>query len=304
MARAIWKGHISFGLVQIPVSLYTAVERDDLSFTMLDGRNMAPVGYERVNKETGEPVPWEEIVKGYEVDKGEYVVLTDEDFKAANVEATQTIDILKFVDGDAIDPMYYDKPYFLEPTKKGQKAYALLRETLRGSGMVGIAKVVIRRREHLAAVTVRDDAIVLEILRFGHELRDVEDLELPASGKKKLEVTQAELKMAQQLVSGMAGEWDPDEFHDEYREDLLALIDRKVKEGDTNAVSPPETYEEAEPKQRRGVDLMSLLKESVAAGDGTHRRKSARDTTKRAARTATAKKKTSRKKKASPKKKR
>ena len=301
MARAIWKGHISFGLVQIPVSLYTAVERDDLSFTMLDQRNMAKVGYERVNKETGEPVPWEEVVKGFAVDKDEYVVLTDEDFAAANVEATQTIDILKFVDAGAIDPMYYEKPYYLEPTKKGQKAYALLRETLRESGMVGIAKVVIRRREHLAAATVRGDAIVLEILRFAHELRGMEELELPESGKKKLEVTQAELKMAQQLVSGMAGEWDPNEFHDEYREDLLALIDRKVKAGDVNVVSPPEAYEEAEPRAPRGVDLMSLLKDSIAE-QGSTRRKSTRDTTKRAARTAKAKakatkQKTSRKKK-------
>lgn len=296
MPRPIWKGHISFGLVQIPVALYSAVERDELSFTMLDGRTMARVGYERVNKDTGEPVPWEDVVKGYEVERGEYVVLGEEDFKAANVEATQSVDIVKFVEGASIDPMYYDRPYYLEPSKKGQKAYALLREVLRQSGRVGLARVVIRKRQHLAALLVRDDALVLELLRYPYELRDMNELELPARDPKKAGASKAELEMAKQLVSSMAGDFDPEEYADEYRADLLALIERKVERGEVNAITPAEAYEEEKPAAR-AADLMSLLKQSVQEQKPAARRKTAPDTRKRAARTARAPAKGTRKKK-------
>lgn len=275
MPRAIWKGSISFGLVQIPVGLYSAVERDDLSFTMLDSRDFGRVGYERVNKESGEPVPWSEIVKGYEHAKGEYVILTDEDFKYANVEATQTVDIEQFVDEGEIDPRYFDKPYYLAPEKKGKKAYALLRQTLKDTGKVGIAKVVIRTRQHLAAVMVREDVLVLEILRFEHELRDASNLDLPESGKK-LDVSKPELDMAKQLVEGLAGRFDPGEHRDVYREDLMRLIDEKVEAGEVNVITEyGEEWEGEEPRERaEGVDLMSLLKQSVSGQKGAGRRKS------------------------------
>src|SRR5262245_7734565 len=179
MARAIWTGSIGFGLVEIPVSLHAAEERDELDLTLLDRRDFSPVGYERINKKTGKEVPWEEIVKGYENEEGQYVVLTDADFAEANVEATHRVEILDFVDFSAIDPRYIDRPYFLAPNKAGRKAYALLRETLRRTGKAGIGKVVIRTRQHLAAVVAADKALLLILLRFADELRDTADLDLP-----------------------------------------------------------------------------------------------------------------------------
>ncbi len=260
MPRSIWKGSISFGLVQIPVALYSAESRSDLHFKMLDQRNMAPVGYERVNKVSGEPVPHEEIVKGWEYDKGEYVVVTDEDLAAANVEATQTIDICDFVDGEAIDLVYYDKPYYLGPTKKGWKPYALLRETLRRTGKVGIAKVVIRTRQYLAAVVVRGEHLVLELMRYAHELREPEEIDVPGEALDELGVTDREVKMAEQLVEQLVAPWEPEKYRDEYRDDLMALIDQKVKSGAVEAVAHP-AYEREEAEV---IDLMSLLKKSVA----------------------------------------
>ncbi|HMJ15014.1 MAG TPA: Ku protein [Polyangiaceae bacterium] len=263
MPRSIWKGSIAFGLVQIPVSLYPAEEPDELSFHMLDRRNFAPVGYERVNKKTGRKVDWKDIVKGYEHSKGEYVVLTDQDFEAANVEATHTIDISDFVDVREIDPMYFDKPYYVAPVKSGRKAYALLRETLRRSQKAGIAKVVIRTRQHIAALMPRGDALALMLLRFDHELREADELDLPEKNLKKLGVSPKELTMAEKLVDGMVGDWDPTRYHDEYRDDLLALIKKKAKAGEVNAIS--EEPKKPRPKRTGAqvIDLMALLQQSV-----------------------------------------
>lgn len=269
-SRAIWKGTLGFGLVQIPVDLISAEERSEqLSFTMLDQRNMARVGYERVNKETGEKVPWEEVVKGYELDNGEYVVLNESDFARANVEATQSIDILSFVSAADVDWIYADKPYYLRPAKKGEKAYALLRDTLAEEKKVGIAQVVIRSRQHLAVVMPREDAIVLEILRYPDELKSVEELELPSSVK----ITKAEKQMAKQLVDSMTSTLDLSEVHDTYREDLLRIIHEKAERGDVNVV----TEEEEVPKPARGrdVDLMAMLKRSLEEGKPHEAAKSA-----------------------------
>ena len=284
MPRSIWKGSIAFGLVQIPVSLYPAEEPDELSFHMLDRRNFAPVGYERVNKETGRKVEWKDIVKGYEHAKGEYIVLTDQDFEAANVEATHTIDISDFVDVREIDPVYFDKPYYVAPTKAGRKAYALLRETLRRSEKAGIAKVVIRTRQHIAALMPRGDALALVLLRFGHELREPDNLDLPEKNLKRLGVSPKELTMAEKLVEGMVGEFKPDRYHDEYRDDLMKLIKKKAKAGEINEVPKHQPKKAAPRKSAQVIDLMELLKQSVdessVAAKGSRRTTKAKGTRK------------------------
>lgn len=260
MSRVIWKGSVSFGLVDIPVTVHPAEKRERLSFTLLDRRNMAPVGYEKINKETGEEVPYEEIVKGYEYAEGDYVVLQDGDFEKANVEATQTIEISDFVDAAEIPIEHFERPYYLAPTKKKSKGYALLRETLRKHGKVAVATVVLRARQHLCAVLVRGDALLLELLRYGHELRDPSGLDLPGGDLEELGITKKELEMAGKLVEGMAGEWDPSRYRDEYRDDLLELIEKKAGKGETEpvAVAGPK------PKKESGViDIMDLLKRSV-----------------------------------------
>lgn len=289
-SRAIWKGTIGFGLVQIPVDLVTAEDRgESLSFTLLDQRNMAKVGYERVNKETGDKVPWEEIVKGYELESGEFVVLNDSDFLKANVEATQTIDIQQFVDAKEIDWMYCDKPYYLRPTKKGLKAYALLRDTLADEGKVGVATVVIRTRQHVALVVPHGEALVLEILRYADELKSEEDLDLPNTDLSKLHVTKAERDMAKQLVEGMTQPLDLSAYHDEYREDVLRIIHEKAERGEVNVVTEEEEIEK--PARPREVDLMAMLKRSIEERGEKKAPKKASTTKKRPA-----KKKVSRKK--------
>jgi DNA end-binding protein Ku len=292
-SRAIWKGTIGFGLVQIPVDLVTAEDRSEsLSFTLLDQRNMAKVGYERVNKETGEKVPWEEVVKGYELESGEFVVLNDSDFLKANVEATQTIDIQQFVDAKEVDWTYCDKPYYLRATKKGLKAYALLRDTLADEGKVGVATVVIRTRQHVALVVPHGEALVLEILRYADELRGEDDLDLPSTDLSKLHVTKAERDMAKQLVEGMTQPLDLSAYHDEYREDVLRVIHEKAERGEVNVVTEEEEVEK--PARPREVDLMAMLKRSIEErGEKKAPKKKAASTTKK--RPAT-KKKVSRKK--------
>jgi DNA end-binding protein Ku len=259
MARAIWKGSITFGLVNIPVGLYGAESRDEVSFHLLDQRDMAPVRYKRVNEHSGKEVAWEQIVRGYEFEKGKYVVVSDQDLKRASPEATQTVDIVDFVDLDEISPVYFDKPYYLAPDKKGAKSYALLRETLKRTGKVGIAKVVIRTKQHLGAVIPQGNVLVLDLLRFGHELRDAGDLDIPGGQEG---VSERELEMAERLVEGMVDRWDPDKYRDDYRNDVMKMIDERVKAGQLE--SAPETEEE-EPRPSRGqvIDLMALLKQSV-----------------------------------------
>jgi len=275
MARAIWTGTVGFGLVQIPVGLHTAEDRAELEMTMLDKRDFSPVGYERVNKKTGKEVAWENVVKGYEHGDGQYVVLTDKDFEEANVEATRQIDILDFVSFADIDPRYVERPYYLAPLKAGKKSYALLREVLRRSGKAGVGKVVIRSRQHLAAVVAHDDALLLVLLRFADELRDTKGLELPSTNLKTLGITPKELSMAERLVDGMVSHFEPEKYEDEYRRDLLRLIQRKAKAGELNRISEETKHKAKPPNSPKVVDLAELLAQSVAGTRKTPHKKSA-----------------------------
>lgn len=266
MPRAIWKGSISFGLVNIPVGLYSAENRsDEVSFHQLDKRDMAPIGYKRINKQTGKDVPWDEIVKGYEYEDGRFVVVTDEDFIKANVEATRTVEIVDFVDGKDIDPAFYEKPYYLGPTNKSaNKGYALLRETLKRTGKVGIAKVVIRTREYIGAVIAHGPVLRLDLMRFAYELRDPAEVDVPPEDLKKLGVSDKELQLAETLVEAMAGSWEPGKYTDTYRDDLLALIRKKAERGEIREVAEVKRPGEEEAAATGVVDIMSLLKKSVA----------------------------------------
>ncbi len=259
MPHAIWKGQISFGLVNVPVALYPAESPSELQFHLLDSQNMARIKYKRVNEVTGEEVPMDRVVRAHELENGEYVVLSDEDFENADVEATQTIEIQDFVDLDAIDYTYFDKPYYLLPGKKAEKGYVLLRETLRRTGKVGIAKVVIRTRQYLAALIPQGNGLVLNLLRFAYELRDFNQYDLPGKDFAEYRISDRELEMAVNLVNTMTAKWEPEKYRDEYREKLLAWIERKAREGEQ--VQPPERA----PKKPLGeiVDFMELLKKSV-----------------------------------------
>ncbi|HVY25160.1 MAG TPA: Ku protein [Polyangiaceae bacterium] len=264
MARAIWTGTLGFGLVQIPVALHAAEDRAELDMTLLDKRNFSPVGYERINKKTGKEVDWSNIVKGYEHSSGKFVILTEQDFAEANVEATKQIDILDFVELSEVDPRYLDRPYYLAPLKAGRKSYALLREVLRRTGKAGIGKVVIRTRQHLAAVVAHEDALLLVLMRFADELRDAKGLDLPSMNLKSLGVTPKELNMAERLVDGMVSKFEPEKYEDDYRRDLLKLIQRKVKAGELNTLPEVEKSKPKAPKAPPPVDLAELLAQSLA----------------------------------------
>jgi DNA end-binding protein Ku len=262
MARGLWKGAISFGLVNVPVELYSAQKRSaELDLTMLDKRDLAPVGYQRVNKATGKQVPWEDVVKGYEYQDDKYVVLSEEDFRRANPEASKTVDIVAFVDLHDIAPIYFETPYYLGPAKHGEKPYALLRDAMAKAGKAGIATVVIRTKQYLAALIAQDDALVLNTLRYYKELKSAEDLEIPEK-LKGVKVSSKELDMALRLIEDMADEWQPEKFHDTYHEDLLKRIEQKVKAGQTEEITAPEREQKAA-KGADVIDLMSLLKKSV-----------------------------------------
>ena len=263
MPRAIWKGSISFGLVHIPVGLFSATSTDELSFRQLDRRNLQPIGYRKYNKATDDEVPGDQIVKGYEYGPGQYVVLSDEDLRRANPEKTQTVEITDFVDRDQIDAVYYDKPYYLGPLGKKPKGYALLREALRRTGKVGIAKVVIRSREYLAAVVPMGGVLVLEILRYADEIRRTDDLDVPGDDLEALGVKEREMQMAEALVAGMAAEWDPSQYRDTYRDDLLSLIHARIESGET--AEPDESPVEEAGERADVIDIMALLKKSVEA---------------------------------------
>lgn len=263
MPRAIWKGAISFGLVHIPVELYPAESRQGLDLDMLDKRDFAPVGYKRYNKETGEDIGWNDIVKGYQYEKGQYVVVTDEDLKRANVEATQTIDILSFTEAQEIPAIYFEQPYYLKPARGGAKVYVLLRETLKKAGKIGIAQVVIRTKQHVAALLPMGDAIVLNLLRYHDELRAPEDLELPDAKDKKAAVTDKEVRMALSLLEDMTEPWQPEQYRDTYRDDVMALIDKKIAANQTHALTTAEEGEETAPSSAKVIDLMALLKNSI-----------------------------------------
>lgn len=261
MPHAIWKGSISFGLVTVPVTLYPAEDRGaQLSFHMLDSRDLSPIKQRRVNENTGKEVAWDDIVKGYELEDGRWVVLNDDDFTAANVEATQTIDIISAVCADEIGDEYFDKPYYLEPTKPGRKAYALLREALQEAGRVALARIVIRTRQHLAALVPHGEVIMLELLRYPYELRSTDSLELPSADLDAIGVTAGELDMAKQLLSTIERPFDPKDeaYRDTYHDDLLALIDRKAQ-GETVVPMHPQ----AEQPSGEVVDIVDLLKRSL-----------------------------------------
>jgi DNA end-binding protein Ku len=256
---AIWKGSLTFGLVNIPVELKTAVRADHISFRLLHEEDLSPVKYERVCQADGEPVPWNEIVKGYEYEKGKFVVLSDEDFKTAALESSKTIDILDFVKEDEIDPRYFETPYYLVPAKGGEKAYALLREAIRSSGSVGVGKIIIRQSQHLAGVKVVGDALVLEIMRFANELVDTKDFNFPARDV----VRPQELQMAEQLVENLAEPFDPTRYTDDYRANLMKVIRAKMK---GKKVKLEE--EEKETPDSGVLDLMSRLRASLEEGAG------------------------------------
>src|SRR5258705_3749647 len=221
MPRGLWKGAISFGLVNVPVELFSAQKRSaEIDLTMLDKRDLAPVGYQRVNKSTGKEVPWEDIVKGYEYEDDKYVVLSEEDFRRANPDAAKTVAIVAFVDVEDIAPLYFETPYYLAPGKRGEKAYALLRDAMAKAGRAGIPTVVIRTKQYLAALVAEDDALVLNTLRYHKELKSAEDLEIPEK-LKGVKVSSKELDMALRLIEDMADEWQPSKCHDTYHEDLL-----------------------------------------------------------------------------------
>jgi DNA end-binding protein Ku len=262
MARSLWKGAISFGLVHIPVEMYSAVGEKSLDLTMLDRRDFSPVGFKRYNKSNNKEVSWDDIVKGYEYTAGEYVVLSDEDLRRANVEATQTIDILAFVDAEQVPLLYYEQPYYLAPGKGGDKVYALLRETLRKTGKIGIANVVIRVKQHLAALVCVGDVIVMNTLRYSDEIKPADDLKIPSSTSKTAAISDKELKMAMALVEGMSEEWKPEQYHDTYREDVLALVEKKIKAKQTKTITMPGKEKTAE-TSGNVIDLVSLLQQSL-----------------------------------------
>lgn len=267
MARPIWSGSISFGLLNIPVSLMSGERRTDLSFRMLDSRDKKPIRFERVNAETGEEVPWKDIVKAFEYDKGSYVVVEKEDIAAAAPETHESVDVEAFVDASSIGLRYFEKPYILVPGKKAEKGYVLLRETLKTTGKVGIARVVIRTREYLSAVMPEGDALVLILLRYPQELVDPEDYKLPQGQAGDYRVAPKELEMATQLIQSMTSEWDPSGYHDEFRERLSAIIQQRVKDtGATTKFEEPAQHEDA---TTNVVDFMSLLQKSLETNKRT-----------------------------------
>ncbi len=276
MSRPIWKGHITFGLVNIPVVVHSGEKQVDLHFRLLDSRNHARVRYERVNEETGEEVPWQEIVKGFEHEEGQYVILSDADFEKVAVEVNKTVEIENFVDGNEIDYVYFDKPYYLVPDKKGEKGYVLLREVLKRSGKVGIAKVVIRTRQYLAALLPLSNALVLELLRFHQEIRDVKELDVPDGSVKSYKISEKELTLAQQLVESMSTKWEPHRYHDDYRDALMKWIEKKSKSAQSRK-SPTAAPKEEKTSTGKVIDMMGLLKKSVQKAQpsgGTKKRKS------------------------------
>jgi len=269
--RVLWKGAISFGLVHIPVALYSATTDHGIDFDWLDKRTMDPVGYKRINKKTGKEIAREQIVKGIEYEDGEYVVLSDTEIAAAYPKTTQTIEIETFVPANGIPFVYLERPYYVAPINRGAKVYALLRETLQRSGRVGVARVVIQTKQHLAVLVPVGPGLVLNLLRWGADIRPWTDLPLPSEDAKKAGLSERELKMATQLVDDMSADWDPDEFKDEFKDEIMRLVDKKVKAGQTETVTQPEPEEEQRTGEGRGakiLDLTELLQRSLRKGGG------------------------------------
>jgi DNA end-binding protein Ku len=270
MARSFWKGSLSFGLVEIPVRLQPATVSHDLAFTLLDRRDFAPVGNRRYNKSTGRDIEWNDVVRGYEYEPDQYVVLSDEELEAVNVKATGSIEIVEFVPSDSIDSLYFETPYYVEPLKKASKSYALLRTALERTGRTGIARVVLRTRQRTAALVVRDSALVLNLLRYAHELRSTSDLELPEG--KAVKASEAEVRMAERLIGEMNAEWNPGQFQDEYHDEVLALVEKKVRAGKTHVILEPAAAPKRLSARSDVVDLMPLLKRSLEERATTERK--------------------------------
>jgi DNA end-binding protein Ku len=253
MPRALWKGAISFGLVNIPVELHTAVRDTRPRFRMLHADDKSPIKLQRVCAREGKPVAWDDLVKGYEYEKGRFVVLTKEDFQAAALEKSRTVDILDFVKAEEIDDRFFETPYYVLPAKGGERAYALLREAIRESGRTGVAKIILRETQHLAALEVIDEALVLTMMRFADELADMSAYTFPAASS----VSRQELEMARTLVESLAAEWQPDKYTDDYRENLMKVIRAKMK-GRTVKLASAE-----EPRSAEVIDLMERLRQSL-----------------------------------------
>lgn len=270
MPRPIWSGAISFGLLNIPVQLMPAERQVDLKFHLLDSRDKGRIRYERINADTGEEVPWKDVVKAYEYEKGSFVVLSEEDLEKAAPESKESVDIEAFVDLRQISPKYFEKPYYLVPAKKAEKGYVLLRDTLASSGKAGLARVVIRTREYLALVLPEDEALVLLLLRFPQELIPAEDYVFPASGTRRFKLAPREREMAEQLVASMTAEWAPEQYRDEFRARLRKAVQARIKQKGSHRKIPPKPPEELPDNASTNVvDFMALLKKSLAENKRT-----------------------------------
>jgi DNA end-binding protein Ku len=268
--RAIWNGNVSFGLVNVPVTLHSFERKFDLSFKLLDSRNNATIRYERVNEVTGEEVPWDEIVKAYEYSKGNYVVLTEDEFKEAAGENEPVIEIRDFVKREQIADVFFEKPYIVAPAKRAEKGYVLLREVLKKKKVVGIARVPIRTREYLAAIMPLEEALVVMILRYGQELRSVSDFAIPEGGLEQFRVSPRERELAEQLVESMTVKWEPSHYADEYRERLMAWIEEKAE---TGSIKPAKGEEPDREEATNVIDLTELLRKSMGDGKAEKKRK-------------------------------
>lgn len=285
-SRALWKGAISFGLVHIPVSLHSATTESGIDFDWLDKRSMDPVGYKRINKKTGKEITKENIVKGIAYEDGQYVVLSPEEIAAAYPKTTQTIEIESFVPNTDIPFVYLERPYYIAPINKGKKVYALLRDTLLKTQRVGIARVVIQTKQHLAVLVPSGPGLILNLLRWGADIRSWEDLDLPAEGAKAAGLSDKELSMAKQLVDDMTGKWQPDQFSDSFKDDIMALVEQKVKEGKVETVEQPEEGEETAGRSgAKIIDLTELLQRSLRnkGGGATEGRSAAKPAAKKTA---------------------
>lgn len=263
MAGNIWKGSVSFGLLNIPVTVQKAEEGHELSFKMLDEKDLSPIKYKKVSAKDGKEVPWPRIVKGYEYESGQYVLVTKDDFKAANPKASQTIDIQDFVEMEDIDLMYFEKPYYLVPQKNGEKGYHLLAEALKKTKKVAVAKVVMRTKMHLVAIMSKGDYLVMEMLRFSHEVLSVDEVDY-LKGTTKPKFNPKELKMAEELIEGMTAKWDPEQYKDTYNDDLMKVINFKISSGETNEIDYGDIIkDDSSGNTGKVVDLMPLLRKSL-----------------------------------------
>jgi len=273
MARPLWKGHISFGMVNIPVSLVPGDRPErEVSFELLDDRDMAPIGYRKVNKNSGREVPREHIARGFRLDDGQVVLVSDEDLKKASPERTQTIEIHGFVERDQVPPLYFERPYYIQPTATGEKGYALLREAMAATGKAAVGSIVLHSRQHLVLLLVDGPWIIMDTLRYPSELREPKELDAPKKSPEQLGIRDKELDMARRLVEEMAEPWQPEQYHDVYQEELMAAIKRKAESGEAKPTA--EVAEGTEQGPAKVTDLMTLLKQSVdKAGGGKARRK-------------------------------